>query len=122
MLSASELNHGSLIWTEKKVGHKTLCPFRGHFAPRLFLLRFSFFDRNLRARIRMSFKAPHSPVSVKLFINLSSTSDSTNFDSLKGRTTERVYLHAVLPDQQDSGSYAQEQTGSILFIRGALGG
>jgi hypothetical protein len=42
--------------------------------------------------------------------------------TLAGRTTERVYLHAVLPDQQDSGSYAQEQTGSILLIRGALGG
>ena len=41
-----------------------MCRFRGHFAPRLFLLRFSFFDRNSTARIRMALKAPHSPVSV----------------------------------------------------------
>ena len=59
---------------------------------------------------------------LSFFLKLSSISDSPNFDSLKGRTTERVYLYAVLPDQQDSRSYAQEQTGSILFIRGALGG
>ena len=50
--------------TRKKVRHRTVCPFRGHFAPRLFRLRFSFFDRNSSARIRMALKAPHSPVSV----------------------------------------------------------
>ena len=32
--------------TEKKTGHRTVCPFRRHFAPPLFLLHFSFFDRN----------------------------------------------------------------------------
>ena len=42
-----------------------MCPFRGHFAPRLFLIRFSFFDRNSGARIRMALKAPYSPVTVK---------------------------------------------------------
>ena len=49
-----------------KVRHRTVCPLRGHFAPRLFLLRFSFFDRNSSARIRMALKALHSPVSVNL--------------------------------------------------------
>ena len=49
---------------EKKIRHRTVCPFRGHLAPRLFLIRFSFFDRNSCARIRMALKAPHSPVSV----------------------------------------------------------
>ena len=50
---------------EKKVRRRTVYPFRGHFAPRLFLHRFSFFEINSSARIRMALKATHSPVSVK---------------------------------------------------------
>ena len=41
-----------------------MCPFRGHFAPRLFLLRFSLFDTKSSAKIRMALKVPFSPVSV----------------------------------------------------------
>ena len=33
----------------KKIGHSTVCPFRGNLAPRLFLLRLTFFDK-IRAR------------------------------------------------------------------------
>ena len=47
----------------KKNRHRTVCPFREHLAPRLILLRFSFFDTYSSARIRMALKAPHSPVS-----------------------------------------------------------
>ena len=54
------------LW--KKVGNRTVCPFRGHFASRLFLLRFSFFDRKSSARIRMALKSTHSPISVITFI------------------------------------------------------
>ena len=46
----------------------TVCPFRGHFAPRLFLLHFSVFDRNSNARICMALKVPHSPVSVNVHL------------------------------------------------------
>ena len=37
----------------KKVRSRTVCPFHGNFAPRLFFLRFSFFDINSSAIIRM---------------------------------------------------------------------
>ena len=40
--------------TEKKVGHRIVCPFRGHSAPRLFLLRFSFVDRNSSEKVKIS--------------------------------------------------------------------
>ena len=48
---------------EKKVRHRTMCPFRGHFALRLFLL-FLFFEINSSARISLALKTPQSPVSV----------------------------------------------------------
>ena len=50
--------------TEKKYSPQDCVSLREHFAPRLFLQRFSFFDKNSGARFRMALKAPHSPVSV----------------------------------------------------------
>ena len=42
--------------TEKKSSPQDCVSSRRHFAPRLFLLRYSFFDRNSSARIRMALK------------------------------------------------------------------
>ena len=42
--------------TEKKSSPQDCVPLWGHFAPRLFLLRVSFFDRNLSEKIRMALK------------------------------------------------------------------
>ena len=51
--------------TEKKSSPQDCVSLRGYFAPRFFLQRFSFFEKNSSAKIRLALKAPHSPVSVK---------------------------------------------------------
>ena len=58
-----------------------MCPFREHFVPRLFLLRFSFFETKSSARIRVTLKAPHSPVSVKVTSLKLSTPDNMRVEN-----------------------------------------
>ena len=56
--------------TEKKSSLQDCVSSQGHFATRLILLRFSFFDRNSSEKIRMALEAPHSPASVNEIIRL----------------------------------------------------